>query len=101
MSDSQNLGIGFRQKREKKKQQATLREKHGISDESIVVIEKSGAYKATLRLFISAVKLIATVLLITFSAIGILSLIYPAPRADMIRVLLNIWHELTLLLGIS
>ena len=60
-----------------------LHEKHNIEDENVIVVEKSGIY----RRIISLCKTIAAVAVFCLAAAGLLALIYPEPRNEMISIL--------------
>lgn len=77
------MAAEFEEQLEKERQQKMLHEKHNIEDENVVVVEKSGIY----RLLVSLCKTIAAVIVFCLAAVGLLSLVYPEPRNEMISIL--------------
>ena len=69
-----------------KKHQDELKKIHGIEDEKVVVVEKNNFIKYFIRLFSSVFKDIVSITLIILAFIGLVSIIFPAPRADIIDI---------------
>ena len=83
MKFKNKMAAEFEEQLEKERQQKLLHEKHNIEDENVIVVEKSGTY----RLIISLCKTIAAVAVFCLAAAGLLALIYPEPRNEMISIL--------------
>lgn len=77
-----------------KNEQAELKEKHNIEDENVVVVEKPSLGKFILKCVIGFIKLLASAILILLAAVGLLTLIYPAPRLEVCGVILEIWDSI-------
>ena len=88
----------YKQTQEEKVNQERLRHEHGIQDSSVVVVERNTSFISLLRLIGRTIQVIASILLVTLAAIGALSLLYPAPRAEMMVLFSQIWDHLTTLL---
>lgn len=78
--------------------QELLKEKYKIENQDVVVVEKSNAYKFTINAFVAMVKLVATIILLVLAAIGLMSLIYPNIRAEVLIVMNDILMQLKILL---
>ena len=83
MKFKNKMAAEFEEQLEKERQQKMLHEKHKIEDENVIVVEKSGIY----RLIISLCKTVAAVAVFCLAAAGLLALIYPEPRNEMISIL--------------
>lgn len=82
-------------------EQERLHKKHDEVDPNAVIVEKSSAVRATLSFFESFIRTAAMVVLIILAVIGLLSLIYPNIREQLIIVLSQIWHELGRMIGMK
>lgn len=77
---------------ENKKQQQ-LKNKHNITDENIVVIEKSNTFKFTVKTIILIIKTITGTALLCLSAIGAFTLLYTDLRQNFISILMEIIYS--------
>lgn len=68
------------EKLEWQEHQEELKEKHNIEDDNVVVVEKDDKIKFFIRLLISFMKIIFTIVFIILAAIGVFCLIYPNTR---------------------
>jgi hypothetical protein len=94
-NDTRTKPILMRKYREKKafdQEQKRLKEKHGVS-EDVIVVEKSNMAKFTVTLVISLVRLLITVLIVLLTATGLICLIYPLPREDFFKIVSEIANE--------
>lgn len=80
-------------------EQERLHSKHDEIDPDAVIVEKSSAVRATLTFFESFVRTAAMIVLIILAVIGLLALIYPNIREQLIIVLSQIWYELGRMIG--
>ena len=78
---------------EKEQEQKRLREKHQISDEQVLIVEKDDLAKFLIRTGIAAVKLIITITILSLAVLGLLALTYPVPREALFQVLAEILSE--------
>lgn len=69
------------------KEQNQLKDRHGISGEDVVVVEKPSLIKFLITL-------LASIVLFTLATIGLLALIYPEPRAAMVDLLVAIKEQI-------
>ena len=81
------------QKEEERQRQ--LRQKHNV-DDNVLVVEKTNIVK----LLIGLIKTAASLLLILLCAMGLLSLIYPSIRIELMTVLENILCEVLSMVGL-
>jgi hypothetical protein len=93
--DANTKPILMRKYREKKafeQEQKRLKEKHGVS-EDVIVVEKSNMVKFIVRLMISFVRLLIAAVVVLLAATGLICLIYPVPRDDFLHIVSEIAGE--------
>lgn len=88
-----------RKEREEQQKQELLRKKYHI-EENVKVVEQDNIYTFTVRLMISLVRTIATIILVILAAIGLLALVYPQPRSDLLTLLNQVSDQLKIMIGI-
>lgn len=76
-----------------KEEQNRLKKKHNITDENVTVVEKSNMVKFTVNTVTRIVKFVATIVLIALAAIGLISIVYPEPRADVLKILYGVFNS--------
>ena len=76
-----------------------IKEKHRITDENVVVVEKANTLRFIIRITVLLLKTAAWITLIILAAVGILCLIYPEPRAALFDVLSGIRAGTETLIG--
>lgn len=76
-------------------EQAALHEKHKDIDQNKVIVEKSMAVKHTYSFIKSICRTIVGVLFILLVAIGVITLIYPELRTELISILSTIYNEIS------
>lgn len=77
------MAAGYEEQLAEAEQQRMLHEKHNIEDENVIVVEKSGFY----RMLTALCRTIAAIIVFILAAVGLLSIIYPEPRNEMIGIL--------------
>lgn len=88
----------IREKNEKRKQDQ-LREKYHVEEENIMVVETTNVYKFTMNLIASLVRIICSIFIFILAALGLLALIYPAPRIALYDVLMGILNQFNFLIS--
>ena len=68
-----------------------IRQKHNISDEKVVVIEKSDTVKFLFKVFLNGIKTAAWIILIILAAVGMMCLIYPETRTEFFKIISEIF----------
>lgn len=86
-------------KRQFQKEQEELKQKYHLDTEKIVV-EKNNLVKFTVRTFASLIRLMATIMLFALAVVGLMTLIYPAPREEVLKVLYKIYEQILIYLSI-
>ena len=81
--------------REFREEQRKLHRKHKEVDQDTVIVEKTNMLKFLLAYFRGIVKALTGILLILLAAIGILAMLYPGPRNEVIKVLYEIAAEIS------
>lgn len=95
-----NLADRLKEEAEQEAEQIKLRKKHNITQDDILIVEKSNVYKFTVKLLISIIKTIAAILLIVLAAIGLTTIIYPNIREEFFVVFYEIWNQFLTLIGV-
>lgn len=83
------------QELEFEKGQDKLKNKYGI-DKDVVVVEKSNI----LRILGDMIRITAKILILLFASIGVISLIYPNPRKEVIDIITYSLSEIIKLIGV-
>ena len=73
-------------------EQKQLREKHGIQDNNTLIVEKNNLFKFCIRCF---TKIFVTAGIFLLASVGLMSLIYPDVREELMKVLIAIQKEIT------
>lgn len=69
--------------------QQKLKEKHGIEDENVVVVEKFSLTKFLIKSFIVLIKTCISISLLALAALGLISLIYAETREPLFDIIRN------------
>ena len=83
-----------REKQEFQQQQENIKKKHHIEDEDVVVVEKSNMVKFFVKLLLGIIRFAASAAIIILAAIGLITIVYPEPREELMAVLTDIFYEL-------
>lgn len=75
---------------EMREQQEQLRNKHNITDNNTVIVEKSNFAKFTINILIRILKFCASIILILLAIIGLYSLLTPDIRNIIFKEINNI-----------
>ncbi len=89
-----------REELEKEAEQKRLHEKHNIADTQTVVVEKDNTFKFAIRMLGRLIRFTATVVMLILATLGIISLLYPEVRVELIRVLMSIYEQARNMAGI-
>jgi len=85
-----------------KEHQKELKAQYGLEEE-VVVIEKKSAVAQSLKVIftfcMSVLRIIATILLVALAVVGLLSILYPNIREELIFTIRTIWNELMQMTG--
>lgn len=76
----------YKEKQAFHQDQEKLKEQHNITDEKVIVVEKSNMAKFTVKTFAALVKLLASAVLLCLAVVGLAALIYPSTRADLLVI---------------
>lgn len=87
-----------REENEMHKEQMHLKEKYGMVQEDVVIIEKNNFIKFFIGTFARILRMTASLLIFFLSVTGLAALIYPGSRMELIRQAVSIYNELTDLL---
>ena len=95
-----NLITGYQEQQTFQEQQAKLREKNNIQDDSVVVVEKSNMAKFTVKTISAILRIAALVVLLALAAVGVICLIYPSTRLLFFSIFDGTMGQLQGLLGL-
>lgn len=84
--DNAVLAAKIRAERVEEEKQQELKKKHNISDENILIVEKPSLVKFLIKLAIRTIKSVAAIIILCLAVIGLLGLIYPAPRLELYKL---------------
>lgn len=90
----------FKAVEEEKHEQEELKAKHNI-EADVYVVEKNNTFKFLLRGTFTLLRIASSVVLIILAAVGILSLIYPETRRELIIVVTDIFNNLMSMFGMG
>lgn len=86
----------IQKEKEFEKEQQNLKEKYSLDvSDDVVVIEKTNAYKFTVKMLVNTVKTLATICLLILATVGLITLIYPNSRNAFFDIMSNIYRELS------
>ena len=74
--------------------QEKLREKYDVPDENVKIVEKKTTLQFLVRTAGVIIRTIFGAALIALAAAGLISMIYPAPREELLKVLLDAWNQI-------
>lgn len=78
---------------DKIKEQKQLHQKYSVTDENVVVVEKSNTYKFTINAIKGILKTATTIIIFFFTVFGIVSIIYPGTRIILIKQLIDVLDQ--------
>ena len=81
--------VGVKEDIKYKQTQRTLQKKYNL-DENVKVIEKNNFLKTIINTIFTVIKIISTIILLTLAVIGLLCIIYPGTREQLILILNDI-----------
>ncbi len=84
-----------KEENEKYKEQLQLKEKYGVKQEDVVIIEKNHFIKFFIMTLARIIRTAASIIIFFLSVTGLAALIYPVSRMELIRQAWNIYCELT------
>ncbi len=74
--------------------QEELHTKHNIQDKEVIVVEKSNMIKFSIQSIVGLVRMLATIILLTLAAVGLLCLLYPETREPLMKVIEETYFQL-------
>lgn len=88
-----------REELEREAEQKRLHEKHSSVDAHTVIVEKDNTFKFTVRAFGRLVRLAATISVLVLASLGIISLLYPEVRTELMAVLMEMYGQAEGMIG--
>ncbi len=84
----------IREENEMQKEQIQLKQKYGVDQEDVVIVEKSNLAKFFVKTLARIIRIAADILIFFLSVVGLAALIYPASRMELFHQACNIYQEL-------
>jgi hypothetical protein len=84
------------EKRAFEEKQNNLKEKHGIEEENVIVVEKTNMIKFFIQTVIATIKVVATISILVLAAIGLLTVVYPELRNPFVELLISFREQILL-----
>lgn len=72
------------------------KEKHGIEEENVIVVEKTNMIKFFIQTVIATIKVVATISILVLAAIGLLTVVYPELRNPFVELLISFREQILL-----
>lgn len=85
----------YEEQLKEEEEQQVLREKYDVESDKTVNIVKLSPWQFLITTVGSICRKLAAIVVLIFFAIGLLSILYPKPRADMIILFQEILNEIT------
>ena len=83
-----------KKRKEEELRQGRLKRECGLTDENVVVVERSHLLKFLFRTLGLVIRTLATLTIAALAFIGLTALIYPGPRKELLVVWLEIVSQL-------
>lgn len=77
-----------------KEHQDNLKRKHGIDKDNIVIVEKSNMLKTISSVVSGIFRYVATIAIIGLAFIGIIAIVFPEPRKEIIDIIMQALQEI-------
>ena len=100
MSSRFTIAEKIKEEANREEEQKKLRRKHSITEENVIIIEKSNIYKFTIHLLITTIKTYASLVLFILAFVGLATLAYPQIRQELLLVLIDVVNQLQHMLKI-
>lgn len=84
----------IRAEQERQREQERLRSKHHVDEKNILVVEKSNMVKFLIRTTGRIIRILATMTIFVLATIGLLALVYPEVRTELIHILGQIMADI-------
>ena len=88
------------EEKKREEEQRRVHEIHGIQDENLIVVEKNNMLKFLIRTTGRIVRFAAAATVFVLAAVGLLALIYPEIREELLLVLGTILGDARTMIGI-
>ena len=78
--------------------QQQLKDKYKMTGEKVVIVEKNNFLKYLVKYNVSFVKLVVTIAILILATLGVLTLVYPNSRHELLLVLEDIYAQMQIYL---
>lgn len=84
--------------KEGQQKQEDLRKKYQVDDKEVMIVEKNNMIKFFIRVIGGVIRIAATIIILLLAAIGLLTLLYPEIRVELVAVLEEIYKQIQMML---
>ncbi len=77
-----------------RQRQNRLKKKYKVATDKVLVVEKSNMLKFSVNTIVKVVRLLLNILLFILASIGLLALVYPDPREDLYKILIEVVNQI-------
>lgn len=88
------LVTGAKAEQERRREQEKLRKKHQVSDEEVLIVEKTNMVKFLVRCMARLIQITARIILFVLAAVGVIALLYPDVRVELFQVFQQILTDI-------
>lgn len=96
----EGLVSGVKKKEEYRQHQNVLHKKHKIADSNVMIVEKNNLGKFTVRTIARMIQVAATIALCILATIGLIAMVYPNVRGELLITGKQMYEYLSVLLGV-
>lgn len=79
---------------QEKSRHERIRRQYGLDDKKVVVVERNNMAKFCIRLVIRLIRVTIGIVIFLLSAIGFISLLYPATRTALLSEWASVLHQI-------
>ncbi len=77
-----------------RQRQNRLKKKYKVATDKVLVVEKSNMLKFSVNTLVKVVRLLLNILLFILASIGLLALVYPEPREDLYKIMIEVVNQI-------
>ncbi len=74
--------------------QQYLKDKYNMTGEAVVIVEKNNLLKYLIKYGVALIKLVVTIAILVLATLGVLTIVYPNSRHELLFVLEDIYSQM-------
>lgn len=91
----------FEEQKREEEQQQELRQKYDVEDDKVVKVVKLTPGQYAIETIGKVIRKTALAMSVILAGVGVLALVYPAPRQEMWKILQDIFHQIMGFIGLG